>query len=177
MTKKGQIVEIPASAPIYSRELPRFHSKKDELIWKSQKKEYSLFDGFLVGEHHGVENFKIGQRKGINVGGKKEPLYVIGIDEKENRLFVGAGDSHPGLLTSVIRLGENLELNDINFSKEELEYGIDVEVSNQVNKDELPAKLYGFDNSFFLEFENRVSVTIKEHPFDIIYQNRIIKSY
>lgn len=177
MTKKGQIVEIPASAPIYSRKLPKFHSKKDELIWKSQKKEYSLFDGFLVGEHQGVENFKIGQRKGINVGGKKEPLYVIWIDENENRLFVGAGDSHPGLLASVIRLGENLELNDINFSKEELENGIDVEILTQVNGDEISAKLYGFDNNFFLEFENKVSVTSQDHPYGIIYQNRIIKSY
>ena len=177
MTKKGQIVEIPASSPIYSGELPRFHSKKDELIWKSQKKEYSLFDGFLVGEHQGVENFKIGQRKGINVGGKKEPLYVINIDEKENRLFVGAGESHPGLLADVIRLGENLELNDFSFSKEELEKGIDVEISTSVDEDKISAKLYGFDDSFFLEFENKVSVTVEDNPFDIIYQNRIIKSY
>jgi tRNA-specific 2-thiouridylase len=177
MSTKGQIVEIPASSPIYHRELPNFHSKKDELIWKSRKKEYSLFDGFLVGEHQGVENFKIGQRKGINVGGKKEPLYVTWIDEKENRLFVGAGDSHPGLLTEVIRLGKNLELNDIKFSKEELENGVNVEVSTQIKEDEIPAKLYGLDESFFLEFENQVSVTIENHPFDIIYQNRIIKSY
>jgi len=176
MTQKGQIVEIPASSPIYSRELPRFHSKKDELIWKSHKKEYSLFDGFLVGEHQGAENFKIGQRKGINVGGKKEPLYVINIDEKENRLFVGAGDSHPGLLTSVIRLGENLELSDINFSNEELENGIDVEISTQINENKIQSKLYRFDNSFFLEFENKVSVIIEEHPFGIIYQNKIIKT-
>jgi len=177
MTKKGQIVEIPASSPIYNRELPIFHSKKDELIWKSKKKEYSLFDGFLVGEHPGIENFKIGQRKGINVGGKKKPLYVISIDEKENRLLVGAGDSHPGLLTSVIRLDGNLELNNINFSEQELEKGIDIEVSSSVNEDQFPAKLYGFDDHFFLEFENKVSVTIQDHPFDLIYQNTIIKSY
>jgi tRNA U34 2-thiouridine synthase MnmA/TrmU len=82
MTKKGQIVEIPASALIYSRELPVFHSKKDELIWKSRKIEYSLFDGFLVGEHQGVENFRIGQRKGINVGGKKSLCMSSGLMRK-----------------------------------------------------------------------------------------------
>jgi len=177
MTKKGQIVEIPASSPIYNKELPIFHSKKDELIWKSRKNEYSLFDGFLVGEHEGVENFKIGQRKGINVGGKKEPLYVISIDERENRLFVGAGDSHPGLLSNVIRLEGNLELDDINFSKEELGKGIDIEISTQINDNRIQAKFYRFDDTFFIEFENKVSVTIKDHPFDLIYQNTIIKSY
>lgn len=177
MTKKGQIVEIPASSPIYTKELPQFHSKKDKLIWKSGKKEYSLFDGFLVGEHPGVENFEIGQRKGINVGGKKEPLYVISIDENENRLFVGAGDSHPGLLTEVMRFDGDLELNNFNFSNEELEEGIAVEISSSINEDQIPAKLYGFDDRFFLEFENKVSVTIQDHPFDLIYQNTVIKSY
>ena len=175
MITKGQIVEIPATSAIYRADLPFFHSKKDELIWKSRKKEYSLFDGFLVGEHQGVENFRIGQRKGINVGGKKEPLYVIWIDEKENRLFVGAGDSHPGLLTTVFRLGENLELTDSCFSEEELEKGMDVEISVQINENKIPAKLYAFDKSFFLDFKNAVSVIIEDNPFDIIYQNTIIK--
>lgn len=177
MTKKGQIVEIPASSSIYNIELPQFHSKKDELFWKSKKKQFSLFDGFLVGEHDGVHNFKIGQRKGINVGGKKEPLYVIGVDENENRLFVGAGDSHPELWTDVIRLNGDLELKDFNFSIEELEKGIKVKISSSVIEDQVLAKFYGFVDHFFLEFEKKVSVTIQDHPFDLIYQDTVIKKF
>lgn len=176
MIRKGQIVEIPASAPVYSRELPVFHSKRDELLWRSAEKSYSLFDGFLVGEHQGVEHFRIGQRKGINVGGKKEPLYVIGIDEEENRLFVGAGESHPGLWTEVIRLGANSELNNSVFSDEELEKGIEIKVSD-AGGENISGKLYGWNGSFFLEFQKAVpAAAVNINPFDILYQDRLIKN-
>lgn len=172
MSKKGQIVEIPASSPIYSKELPVFHSKKDELTWKSAAKTYSLFDGFLVGEHPGVEQFRIGQRKGINVGGKKEPLYVIAIDEEENRLFVGEGDQHPGLLTDAVRVDANSELfKDIIVSKEELENGVEVEIEREDSDWALLAKLYRWDEYCFLEFQQKISVLAAEQIKNI----RVIK--
>ena len=39
----------------------------------------------------------MGQRKGLNVGGKTEPLFVIATDVRSNRIYVGQGQSHPGL--------------------------------------------------------------------------------
>lgn len=174
MIRKGQIVEIPASAAVYSRELPVFHSKRDELIWKSGKKQYSLFDGFLVGEHQGLENFRLGQRKGISVGGKKEPLYVIGMDEKENRLFVGAGEAHPGLWEEVVSLGDAEWHTGLSFSGEELEKGVDVEIVTQSGGHNIPAKLYGFEGSFFLEFKNKMPLTAVGATFGLIYQDKMI---
>jgi len=136
MMKKGQIVEIPVESEIYRKETPAFHSKRDELVWKSGRRQYSLFDGFLVGEHDGAENFRLGQRKGINVGGKKEPLYVIGIDEKDNRIFVGAGSQHPGLLTQVIRIGQETDwFDDFSFSDYELQNGFSL---RRMTKKSLP---------------------------------------
>ncbi|MEZ5001352.1 MAG: aminomethyltransferase beta-barrel domain-containing protein, partial [Bacteroidales bacterium] len=41
--------------------------------------------------------FTIGQRKGINIGGYSKPLFVIGIDARNNILYVGEGENHPGL--------------------------------------------------------------------------------
>lgn len=46
-------------------------------------------DGRVLGRHRGVIFFTIGQRKGLGLGGKKEPLYVLEIDVKNNRLIVG----------------------------------------------------------------------------------------
>ena len=99
--KIGQIVEIPENSSIYTREKPSFQSKEEELLWKIAQRNYTLFDGFIVGEHNGVENFEIGQRKGLNISGKKNSVYVIAIDKLENRIFVGQGKSHPGLFTDV----------------------------------------------------------------------------
>ncbi len=53
--------------------------------------------GVKVGEHDGAHFYTIGQRKGLGVGGKAEPLFVIGTDVERNIVYVGQGDSHPGL--------------------------------------------------------------------------------
>ena len=61
---------------------------------------YHETDGTVVGRHTGAHYFTIGQRKGLGVGGKVEPLFVIGTDVKENIVYVGMGDEHPGLYRS-----------------------------------------------------------------------------
>jgi len=46
-------------------------------------------DGRVLGRHRGVVHFTVGQRRGIEVGGQKEPLYVIRIEPDEARIVVG----------------------------------------------------------------------------------------
>jgi tRNA-specific 2-thiouridylase len=46
-------------------------------------------DGRVLGTHEGVVHFTIGQRRGIEVGGQPEPLYVVRIDPEERKLVVG----------------------------------------------------------------------------------------
>lgn len=86
---KGQIIEIMAD-------------KADEIIPKSealadisQPYHFKPEHGTVVGEHIGAHFFTVGQRKGLNVGGKKEPLFVIGTDVVKNIVYVGMGHGHP----------------------------------------------------------------------------------
>ena len=58
---------------------------------------YSKSDGKVVGRHIGAQFYTIGQRHGLNIGGHKEPLFVIAKDSKENVIYLGEGQSHPGL--------------------------------------------------------------------------------
>ena len=53
--------------------------------------------GEIIGIHNGAHFFTIGQRKGMNVGGHKEPLFVIATDVENNIVYVGEGQEHPGL--------------------------------------------------------------------------------
>ncbi|MGI8931829.1 MAG: tRNA 2-thiouridine(34) synthase MnmA [Sphingomicrobium sp.] len=46
-------------------------------------------DGTVLGLHQGVVHFTIGQRRGIEIGGQKEPLYVVRIEPDAQRLVVG----------------------------------------------------------------------------------------
>lgn len=46
-------------------------------------------DGRVLGRHRGVVHFTVGQRRGIEVGGSPEPLYVVHIEADTRRLVVG----------------------------------------------------------------------------------------
>lgn len=53
--------------------------------------------GKIVGKHDGAQFYTIGQRKGLNVGGHKDSLFVIETDIPENIVYVGEGHRHKGL--------------------------------------------------------------------------------
>ncbi|MCW1429375.1 tRNA 2-thiouridine(34) synthase MnmA [Novosphingobium sp. JCM 18896] len=45
--------------------------------------------GEVLGEHRGVIHYTVGQRRGLEIGGQPEPLYVTGIDAPARRVLVG----------------------------------------------------------------------------------------
>jgi len=46
-------------------------------------------DGRVMGDHRGLIHFTIGQRKGLEIGGQPEPLYVVKIDAASRKVIVG----------------------------------------------------------------------------------------
>ena len=48
-----------------------------------------LKDGTVVGEHDGIEHFTIGQRRGLGIGGREDPLFVVKLDADAKRVIVG----------------------------------------------------------------------------------------
>jgi len=59
--------------------------------------KYNESDGKKIGDHNGAHYFTVGQRKGLQVGGTGKPLFVIATDTKENVIYTGLGEDHPGL--------------------------------------------------------------------------------
>jgi tRNA-specific 2-thiouridylase len=97
--KKGEIVEIPATNEFktWHPGFPENTVSDDELRQAVEPHDQGSMPGKVIGAHNGAHFFTIGQRKGINIGGYKEPLFVTGIDVEKNILYVGEGQSHPGL--------------------------------------------------------------------------------
>lgn len=114
--KDGIIVEVPATLPEYKIESPEFTSKMEELEFLSAKHKYSKTDGKEVGVHNGAHYFTKGQRKGLAVGGTKEPLFVIDTDVEENIIYTGQGKSHPGLY----RRGLFVKDEEVHWVREDL---------------------------------------------------------
>ena len=77
---------------------------EDDLSARSEPFRYTVRDGKKIGTHNGAHFYTIGQRKGLGIGGRKESLFVLATDVKENVIYVGEGDSHPGLYRSVLRI-------------------------------------------------------------------------
>ena len=45
--------------------------------------------GAVLGQHRGIIHYTVGQRRGLEIGGQAEPLYVIGIDAAARRVLAG----------------------------------------------------------------------------------------
>lgn len=60
--------------------------------------------GKIVGTHDGAQFYTIGQRKGLNIGGHKDSLFVIETDVKNNIIYVGEGHAHKGLSRSCLKM-------------------------------------------------------------------------
>jgi tRNA-specific 2-thiouridylase len=99
MAKEGNIVEIKDIREIKEirEELPDGSISEEELRSLTQPYKYEPSDGKIIGKHRGAHFFTIGQRKGMNVGGHVEPLFVLATDIEKNIVYVGEGHAHPGL--------------------------------------------------------------------------------
>ena len=60
--------------------------------------------GKILGKHDGAQFYTIGQRKGLNIGGHKDSVFVIETDIAQNLIYVGEGHTHKGLSRSCLRI-------------------------------------------------------------------------
>ena len=96
-SREGDVVEI-------------FRSHYDSLPQKTTLEElaeplhYKPEDGKVIGRHIGVQYYTIGQRKGLDIGGHAESIFIIANDIDRNIIYVGEGQSHPGLYRKALKV-------------------------------------------------------------------------
>jgi len=166
--KEGLIITIPADSDLYQQEIPLFKEKEDELKFYANKIIYTPNDGKVVGKHQGAHFFTKGQRKGLAVGGTKEPLFVIDTDIENNIIYTGEGKNHPGLYRKALFIKND----DIHYIRKDLELkdGENLLVKARIRYRQLleNTTLYKTESGLYLLFENKQSA-ITEGQFATWY--------
>lgn len=92
--RKGNVILIPAD---FSAKKKITDRSRESLPKITAAFPFKPWQGSVIGEHNGAHYYTIGQRKGLNIGGFVEPLFVLAIDVVRNIVYVGEGKDHPGL--------------------------------------------------------------------------------
>ena len=153
--KEGVIVEVPSDAAQYQGVPPQFKDKNRELAFYAEKPHYQVEDGKIVGAHQGAHYFTIGQRKGLDVGGTKEPLFVIDTDVKENVIYTGQGKQHPGLYRRTLFVSND----ELHWVRPDLALQTDeslmVLARIRYRQPLQKATLYKIDSGLYVDFEDK----------------------
>jgi tRNA-specific 2-thiouridylase len=92
--KKGNVILVPSD---FSAKKKIKDRSREDLPILTSPFPFKPWQGTIIGEHNGAHFYTIGQRKGLNIGGFVEPLFVLAIDVIRNIVYVGEGKDHPGL--------------------------------------------------------------------------------
>ncbi|MCF6185740.1 MAG: tRNA 2-thiouridine(34) synthase MnmA [Bacteroidales bacterium] len=153
--KEGNIILIPDELPEFQKTKDYKNLKFDEqLKLLSEPYFYTPEDGKIIGKHQGAHFFTIGQRRGIGVGGLKEPPFVLDIDVKKNIVYIGEGKQHPGLFRKALFISEE----EVHWVRPDLEVpeGKSLKISARIRYRQPLQKaiLYRQTEGIYLVFEN-----------------------
>ena len=155
--KEGEIIEIPASNDIYATAIPNFENTEASLAFYAKNIDYSNANGIVKGKHQGAHYFTNGQRRGLNVGGTKEGLFVIQTDVVNNIIYVGEGANHPGLFKNTLFI----KANEVHWIHQDLKLNTgetkNVMARIRYRQPLQKATLHQFESGMYVEFENEQS--------------------
>jgi tRNA-specific 2-thiouridylase len=167
--KEGKIITIPSDFHQYAKLTPKFENKEAELAHFATKFYYNPEDGKVVGKHQGAHYFTKGQRKGLDVGGTKEALYVIETDVHTNTIYAGEGKNHQGLYRKVLFVSDK----ELHWIREDLTLKIgetmQVEARIRYRQALEKATLHKVEAGLFVAFEKK-QAAIQEGQFVAWYQ-------
>ena len=151
--KEGIIVQIDKNHPVYQHSLPEGLSLEERLAFEANKINYTPEMGKVVGKHQGAHYFTIGQRKGLNVGGTTDPLFIIATDVITNTIYTGLTSQHPGLFRKALFIS-NSELHWVRTDLA-LANGESMEVMARIRYRQplQKATLYQFESGMYVAFD------------------------
>lgn len=151
--KEGVIIQIDATNPVYNPVPTEGLSDQEILLLNAKKISYTPQMGKIVGKHQGAHYFTIGQRKGLNVGGTIDPLFIIATDVVTNTIYTGLSSQHPGLF----RKGLFVAASEVHWVRTDLALAngesMPVKARIRYRQPLQIATLHQFENGMYIAFE------------------------
>ena len=167
--KQGNVIEIPANSKLFDKKI-KFVNENDRLLSLTKDIDYSLKDGKIIGKHNGAYYYTVGQRKGLAIGGYKDPLFVISINTQTNEIFVGEGKNHPGLIKRALKV----KFSDVNWVNDDYNFEnlVDLKLKARIRYRQKLQKIsvYKHLDYLYVKFEEFQSAVTKGQ-FIAIYDN------
>lgn len=152
--KKGKIIEIPDTLDQF-KSYDAIEKTIENVELLAKPFEYSESDGLMVQEHNGAHYYTVGQRKGLHIGGRPEPSFVLAIDTENNIVFTGLKDAHPGLNRYALKL----EAGTFNWIQSESNFdinkGLIVDVRIRYRQKLQTGKLIRKESGTYILFEQK----------------------
>ena len=154
--KKGKVIKIDSESVKQEIDLNEVKSKEKQLELLSSPFSFSSDYGEEIGEHHGAYYYTVGQRKGLNIGGFSEPLFVLETDVSKNLIYVGMGESHPALYKKALFV----KSNDIHWIREDLKINenekMNVEFRIRYRQPLQSGTIYRFKKGLYILFDKPI---------------------
>jgi len=151
--KDGLIFQIEAANAVYNVQKTENLSLEEELAFDAQKIDYTPEMGKVVGKHQGAHYFTTGQRKGLNVGGTIDPLFIIATNIVTNTIYTGLSSHHPGLFKKALFI----EKSEVHWIRTDLALanGETMQVMARIRYRQPLQKafLHQFENGMYVAFE------------------------
>ncbi len=117
--------------------------------------------GKVVGKHQGAHYFTTGQRKGLNVGGTTDPLFIIATDVEANTIYTGLTSQHPGLFKKALFIDKT----EVHWIRKDLSLlsGETMKVMARIRYRQLlqHATLHQFEDGMYVAFDEPQSAITK----------------
>lgn len=152
--KRGEIIEVPEDLKMFG-DYNSIQPSPENVVALASPFEYDKSMGKVVAEHQGAHYYTIGQRRGLHIGGRPQPSFVIGLDVIENKVYSGQTDEHPGLnkfalkidLSEIHFISKSLNINSLNSAT----YSIRIRYRQELQEGTVFVK----DNGIYILFKEK----------------------
>ena len=155
--KKGKVIKVDNNFISSNKQESDFESNKSYLESLCTPQIFSETDGKYIGDHNGAFFYTVGQRKGLDIGGFKDPLFVITKDIDKNILYVGMGSDHPALFKKALFISKkdiHWVRNDLTLEPDEtMEVYFRVRYRQPLER----GKIFMYKNGLFILFDRPIS--------------------